>query len=77
LTVELLASLVEEASKKQPELWLTTEKDWVRLPRDLPDSMELMILAVDIDLNGDSSLLEAVVRRSLTTFNGTRKVQKW
>jgi tetraacyldisaccharide 4'-kinase len=73
LTVELLASLVEEASAQKPELWLTTEKDWVRLPSDLPDSMELMILAVEIDLNGDSSLLKAVVRRSLTTSNGTLK----
>jgi tetraacyldisaccharide 4'-kinase len=75
LTVDLLASLVEEASAKQPELWLTTEKDWVRLPHDLPDNMELCVLAVEIDLNGDSSLLKAVVRRSLTTSgsNGTRK----
>ena len=75
LTVELLASLVAEASAQQPELWLTTEKDWVRLSHDLPDNMELFVLAVEIDLNGDSSLLKAVVRRSLTTSgpNGTRK----
>ena len=65
LTIELLASLVEEASEQKPELWLTTEKDWVRLPSDLPDSMELMILAVEIDLDGDSSLLKAVVQESL------------
>lgn len=69
LTVDLLASLVEEASAKQPELWLTTEKDWVRLPSDLPDSMELLILAVEIDLDGDGSLLKAVVQESLGTFN--------
>ena len=67
LTVDFLASLVEEASAKQPELWLTTEKDWVRLPSDLPDSMELMILAVEIDLVRDSSLLKAVVQESLGT----------
>jgi len=67
LTIELLASLVEEASDQKPELWLTTEKDWVRLPSDLPDSMELMILAVEIDLDGDSSLLKAVVQESLRT----------
>jgi len=73
LTIELLASLVEEASEQVPELWLTTEKDWVRLPDDLPDSMELWVLAVEIDLDGDSSLLKAVVRRSLTTSNGTLK----
>jgi tetraacyldisaccharide-1-P 4'-kinase len=76
LTVELLASLVEEASAKQPELWLTTEKDWVRLPSDLPGNMELMILSVEIDLDGDSSLLKAVVQESLTMSEGTRKVQK-
>ena len=71
LTVELLDSLVEEASAKQPELWLTTEKDWVRLPSDLPDSMELMILAVEIDLDGDSSLLKAAVKESLGKSNRT------
>jgi tetraacyldisaccharide 4'-kinase len=70
LTVELLATLVEEASTQKPELWLTTEKDWVRIPSDLPDSMELMILTVEIDLNGDSSLLKAVVQESLGTFTG-------
>ena len=73
LTIELLASLVEEASEQKPELWLTTEKDWVRLPSDLPDSMELMILAVEIDLDGDSSLLKAVVQESLRTSNLTLK----
>jgi tetraacyldisaccharide-1-P 4'-kinase len=73
LTIELLASLVEEASAQKPELWLTTEKDWVRLPSDLPDSMELLILAVEIDLDGDSSLLKSVVQRSLTTSNRTLK----
>jgi tetraacyldisaccharide 4'-kinase len=73
LTVDLLASLVEEASAKQPELWLTTEKDWVRLSHDLPDNMELCVLAVEIDLNGDSSLLKAVVQESLVTFNQQQK----
>jgi len=73
LTVELLASLVVEASEQKPELWLTTEKDWVRLPSDLPDNMELMILAVEIDLDGDSLLLKAVVQESLGTSNRTPK----
>ena len=73
LTVELLASLVAEASAQQPELWLTTEKDWVRLSHDLPDNMELFVLAVEIDLNGDSSLLKAVVQESLVTFNQQQK----
>ena len=35
LTIELLTSLAQEASEQNPELWLTTEKDWVRLPDDL------------------------------------------
>ena len=65
LTIELFASLVEEASAKQPELWLTTEKDWVRLPDAIPDSMELWVVAVELDLDGDSSLLKAVVQESL------------
>jgi tetraacyldisaccharide 4'-kinase len=76
LTVELLASLVEEASAQKPEMWLTTEKDWVRLPGDLPGSMELMIVAVEIDVDGDGLLLKSVVQRSLTKSNGTRKVQE-
>ena len=67
LTIELLRSLVQEASEQKPELWLTTEKDWVRLPSELPDSMELLILAVEIDMDGDSSLLKAVVQESLST----------
>ena len=67
LTIELLTSLAQEASAQNPELWLTTEKDWVRLPDDLPDSMELWVLAVELDLDGDSSLLKAVVQESLRT----------
>jgi tetraacyldisaccharide 4'-kinase len=73
LTTELLTALVEEASAQKPELWLTTEKDWVRLPRDLPDGMELMILAVEIDLDGESSLLKAVVQESLGTSKDSRQ----
>jgi tetraacyldisaccharide-1-P 4'-kinase len=73
LTIELLTSLAQEASEQNPELWLTTEKDWVRLPDDLPDSMELWVLAVELDLDGDSSLLKAVVQESLITSNPTLK----
>ncbi len=69
LTVELLASLVEEASGQKPELWLTTEKDWVRLPYDLPDNMELWVLEVELELGEDSSLLQTVVQESLRTSN--------
>ena len=73
LTIELLTSLAQEASEQKPELWLTTEKDWVRLPDGLPDSMELWVLAVELDLDGDSSLLKAVVQESLRTSNRTLK----
>jgi tetraacyldisaccharide 4'-kinase len=69
LTIELLNSLVQEASEQKPELWLTTEKDWVRLPDDLPDSMELWVLAVELDLDGDSSVLKAVVQESLRAYS--------
>ncbi len=73
LTAELLASLVQEASGLEPELWLTTEKDWVRLPEALPDSMELWVLAAELEVNGDSSQLKTVVRGCLTTANGALK----
>ena len=69
LTIELLNSLVQEASEQKPELWLTTEKDWVRLPDDLPNSMELWVLAVELDLDGDSSVLKAVVQESLRAYS--------
>ena len=69
LTIELLTLLSQEASEQKPEMWLTTEKDWVRLPDELPDSMELWVLAVEIDMDGDSSLLKAVVQESLRTYS--------
>jgi tetraacyldisaccharide 4'-kinase len=65
LTHELLASLAREASRFEPELWLTTEKDWVRLPQALPQEMELYVLAVEIDLDRDGSQLIGAVRRVL------------
>ena len=65
LTSELLASLVREASNFRPELWLTTEKDWVRLPQILPQGMELWVMAMEIDLGRDSSQLIGRVRRVL------------
>ena len=71
LTSELLASLVREASEFKPELWLTTEKDWVRLPKLLPQEMELWVLAGEIDLDMDSSQLIGAVRETLRTVNLT------
>ncbi|MEJ2428929.1 MAG: tetraacyldisaccharide 4'-kinase [Deltaproteobacteria bacterium] len=65
LTSELLASLVREASKVSPELWLTTEKDWVRLPQVLPQDMELWVLAMEIDLDRDGLQLVGMVLRTL------------
>ena len=69
LTSELLASLVREASRFKPEFWLTTEKDWVRLPQTLPQSMELWVMAVEIDLDRDGSQLIGMVRRVLKAAN--------
>jgi len=65
LTSELLASLVREASNFSPELWLTTEKDWVRLPQVLPQDMELWVMAMEIDLERDGSQLVGMVLRAL------------
>jgi tetraacyldisaccharide 4'-kinase len=69
LTSELLASLVREASDFKPELWLTTEKDWVRLPQMLPQGMELWVMAMEIDLDRDSSQLIRAVLRALRAVN--------
>jgi tetraacyldisaccharide 4'-kinase len=69
LTSELLASLVREASEFKPELWLTTEKDWVRLPKLLPQDMQLWVLAGEIDFDKDSSPFLEAVRRVLGTVN--------
>ena len=69
LTHELLASLVREASRFEPELWVTTEKDWVRLPQVLPQEMELYVLAVEIDLDRDGSQLIGAVRGVLKDVN--------
>lgn len=65
LTAELLAALVQEASGLEPELWLTTEKDWVRVPETLPEGMELWVVAVELDLKWDGSELKNTVRRAL------------
>ena len=65
LTSQLLSSLVREASNVRPELWLTTEKDWVRLPQVLPQDMELWVMAMEIDLDRDGSQLVGMVLRTL------------
>jgi len=69
LTSELLASLVREASSFRPELWLTTEKDWVRLPQILPQEMDLWVMAMEIDLDRDGSQLIGAVLRALRSVN--------
>jgi tetraacyldisaccharide 4'-kinase len=69
LTPELLASLVRRASGFNPELWLTTEKDWVRLPKLLPQGMELWVLAMEIDLERDEAQLVGAVRRVVRADN--------
>jgi tetraacyldisaccharide 4'-kinase len=69
LTSELLASLVRQASGLKPELWLTTEKDWVRLPEIIPQGMELWVMAVEIDLERDGAQLIGAVLRALKAVN--------
>jgi len=76
LTTGLLASLVRQASRFNPEFWLTTEKDWVRLPQVLPQEMELWVLAGEIDLDKDSSHFLGAVRRMLRTVNLTPEGSK-
>jgi len=76
LTSGLLASLVRQASRFNPEFWLTTEKDWVRLPQVLPQEMELWVLAGEIELDKDSSQFIGAVRRVLRTVNLTPEDSK-
>ena len=70
ITPELLGSLFQEASGLKPELWLTTEKDWVRLPHLLPEGMELWVMAVEVDFEEDASQLTTAVRRVLKSVTG-------
>jgi tetraacyldisaccharide-1-P 4'-kinase len=60
---------VREASRFKPDFWLTTEKDWVRLPQTLPQGMELWVMEVEIDLDRDGSQLIGMVRRVLKAIN--------
>ena len=65
LTADLLKSFCREAAGLDPVLWIITEKDWVRLPEDLPVDMELWVLAIGLDFGEESSQLEDLVRGSL------------
>ena len=69
LSFEFLTSLVREASRFRPDLWLTTEKDFVRLPQVLPQGMELWVMAMEIDLDRDSDQLLGAVWRVLKDVN--------
>jgi len=65
LSTELLTALVRDSAELEPELWLTTEKDWVRLPRVLPNNMELWVMTVELDVRDEGSRLKALIRKSL------------
>jgi tetraacyldisaccharide 4'-kinase len=69
LTSDLLASLALDASRFKPEFWLTTEKDWVRLPKLVPQGMELWVMAMEIDFQGDEAPLMESLRRVLEAVN--------
>jgi tetraacyldisaccharide 4'-kinase len=62
LTAALLESLASEAARLEPHLWLTTEKDWVRLPEILPERMDLWVLAIELDLESEEARFKEVVR---------------
>jgi tetraacyldisaccharide 4'-kinase len=64
LSPALLGKLVRAAAT-EPELWLTTEKDWVRLPATPSPPMDLWVLGVVLDLGEDSSRVKDLVRRAL------------
>ena len=61
----MTASFMEEAAERYPEMWIVTEKDWVRLPESLPEDMRLWVMTVDLDFGGGSSQLKDLVRSSL------------
>jgi len=65
LSPALLNNLVRAAASKKPELWLTTEKDWVRLPATPSPALNLWVLGIVIDLGEDSSRFKDLVRRAL------------
>ena len=67
LTIDLLTSFLEEAAEVCPEMWVITEKDWVRLPESLPENMRLWVMTVDLEFGGGSSQLKDLVRSSLTS----------
>jgi tetraacyldisaccharide 4'-kinase len=70
LTRELLETLLEEAGGLEAEIWVATEKDWVRLPDALPVNMNLWVLAIDMDLGEARSRFGSVVVKSLA-LDGT------
>jgi tetraacyldisaccharide 4'-kinase len=61
----LLSSLVRSAAAKEPELWLTTEKDWGRLPAAPSPPMNLWVLGVALDLGEDTPRFKDFVRKAL------------
>lgn len=65
LSPELLSNLVDRAAAKEPELWFTTEKDWVRLPAKRSPAMDLWVLGIVLDLGEDSSRFKDLVRTAL------------
>ena len=69
LTSDLLASLAREASRFRPEFWITTEKDWARLPKVVPQGMELWVMAMEIDFQRDETQLMESMLKVLEAVN--------
>ena len=67
LTIDLLNFFLQETAELKPELWIITEKDWVRLPESLPRDMRLWVLTIELDFGEESSRLKDLVRGFLTS----------
>ncbi|MBW1981997.1 MAG: tetraacyldisaccharide 4'-kinase [Deltaproteobacteria bacterium] len=65
LTADLLQDMVDAARPRPAELWLTTEKDWVRLPAVLPEDLQLWVLGIEFDLGEDDQQVAAMVLKRL------------
>lgn len=66
LTDKLLRSLAKDAAGLDPEIWVITEKDWVRLPDVLPENMDLWVLSIELEFGAASSQFRGLVRKSLS-----------
>jgi tetraacyldisaccharide 4'-kinase len=67
---ELLQTMVREAGDLQPEIWVTTEKDWVRLPDSVVEGMGIWVLTIGLDFEADESGFEMSVLKVVQRGKG-------